>query len=160
MGRKSIDLTGQRFGRLVCVKPTDCRKSQSVIWECLCDCGTVKLLTVKKLRSGNTESCGCLRNELTSARIPAAIAKNIKENTNIGLLKSNKLSKANMSGVRGVYWISSEQKWRAMIMCQGKTHRLGNFTKIEDAIKARKLAEELYFQPLIDKYSTEKATTI
>lgn len=42
MGR-FIDLTGQRFGRLIAIKRTDDYISPSnkpsVMWECKCDCG-------------------------------------------------------------------------------------------------------------------------
>ena len=38
MGRKKIDLTGQRFGKLVVVKDVG-RENSNVLWECLCDCG-------------------------------------------------------------------------------------------------------------------------
>jgi len=33
------DLTGQRFGKLVAIEPTEKRVSKSVVWKCLCDCG-------------------------------------------------------------------------------------------------------------------------
>ena len=38
MGRKKIDLTGQRFGKLVVIRDVG-RKNGHVLWECLCDCG-------------------------------------------------------------------------------------------------------------------------
>lgn len=34
------DLSGQRFGKLVCLKPTEDRsRDGGVIWRCRCDCG-------------------------------------------------------------------------------------------------------------------------
>lgn len=59
-----IDLTGQRRGRLVALRPTDRRLSNgAVYWECLCDCGTVKEVSAQALRRGQTFSCGCLKME-------------------------------------------------------------------------------------------------
>jgi hypothetical protein len=57
-----IDLTGQRFGRLTVLRKTDKRGScGGVIWQCQCDCGNAAaLVTSAKLRSGHTQSCGCL----------------------------------------------------------------------------------------------------
>jgi hypothetical protein len=52
-----IDLTGQRFGRLVAesyIKPPHRR------WQCRCDCGNVARVPAGNLRSGMTNSCGCL----------------------------------------------------------------------------------------------------
>lgn len=51
----------------------------------------------------------------------------------------------NTSGVKGVNWHSSKNKWRAFIGINGKHIHLGSFTNFEDAVKARKEAEEKYF---------------
>jgi len=59
-----VDLTGMRFGRLVAVKRTNQRTaSKSVVWELLCDCGRTHYTSSGTLRSGHSESCGCLRKE-------------------------------------------------------------------------------------------------
>lgn len=34
-----LNLSGQRFGRLVAIRPTEERWRTSVVWECRCDCG-------------------------------------------------------------------------------------------------------------------------
>ena len=60
---RTIDLTGQRFGKLVVVRPTEERKNMSVVWECLCDCGETVFVSSHYLRSGTTKSCGCLQKE-------------------------------------------------------------------------------------------------
>lgn len=59
------DLTGQRFGKLLAVKPTEERKNGRIVWECQCDCGEAAYVLGTKLVSGNTKSCGCLRREQT-----------------------------------------------------------------------------------------------
>lgn len=57
---------------------------------------------------------------------------------------NSKLSKTNKSGIKGVYWDTDRNKWHAQISINNKTKYLGRFTNMEDAIKARKDAEELY----------------
>lgn len=59
---KFIDLTGQRFGRLIVIRYVGTIKTHRS-WECLCDCGKVCILPGARLRTGNTRSCGCLRIE-------------------------------------------------------------------------------------------------
>ena len=55
------DLTGQRFGRLVCVEPTDKRsKDGALIWRCRCDCENEVLAPLSQLTQGYRKSCGCL----------------------------------------------------------------------------------------------------
>ena len=39
---KIKDLTGQRFGRLFVLYPTDKRVNRRVVWHCICDCGNYK----------------------------------------------------------------------------------------------------------------------
>ena len=61
---KAIDITGQRFGRLVAVKPTDKRAGSNIVWELKCDCGNTAFVSTNNLNSGHTRSCGCLKDDL------------------------------------------------------------------------------------------------
>lgn len=54
---KRLDLTGQRFGKLVALEPT--RKNNKTAWKCKCDCGKETIVFTFCLRNGNTSSCGC-----------------------------------------------------------------------------------------------------
>lgn len=51
----------------------------------------------------------------------------------------------NTSGHIGVSWSKSKKKWVAQIQISGVNKTLGRYDKIEDAVKARKEAEEKYF---------------
>lgn len=63
MGSK-LDLTGERYGRLTALCPTESRsKHGSVIWVFRCDCGNEKEIPCENVRSGVTRSCGCLGRE-------------------------------------------------------------------------------------------------
>lgn len=64
------DITGQRFGRLVAVRPTKERYHSRVVWKCKCDCGSVKAIDGAQLRSGKLKSCGCSRHPEKQIRIP------------------------------------------------------------------------------------------
>lgn len=54
---KAIDVTGERFGRLV-AKSVD-RRNGRRMWLCECDCGKETRVPLQALRAGNTKSCGC-----------------------------------------------------------------------------------------------------
>lgn len=56
---KPIDLTGQRFGRLVAIKKAFSK--QGAWWECQCDCGVIRNFVTASLRDGSSSSCGCSR---------------------------------------------------------------------------------------------------
>lgn len=62
---KLVDLTGQRFGRLIVIRRSP--SSKRVNWLCQCDCGGECSPTTYCLRSGRTQSCGCIQRERTGA---------------------------------------------------------------------------------------------
>lgn len=62
MGKK-VDLTGQRFGRLVVICENGRTKCRNVMWLCKCDCGSEVTVLSNHLRNGHTSSCGCLARE-------------------------------------------------------------------------------------------------
>lgn len=56
-------MIGKTFSHLTAVKDSGKRLHRNIIWECLCDCGNTTYVIASHLRSGNTKSCGCLRNK-------------------------------------------------------------------------------------------------
>jgi hypothetical protein len=72
-----IDLTGQRFGRLVAIERAENHKRGDVQWRCRCDCGDESIVLTRNLQRGATRSCGCLRREFNAAR--GAVDRNIVE---------------------------------------------------------------------------------
>ena len=52
------DITGQRFGKLIALKPTEERAigGQNIIWEFQCDCGRITKISTANI--GHTNSCG------------------------------------------------------------------------------------------------------
>lgn len=68
---KAIDISGQRFGRLIAIRPDNSKrpaKSTRLYWLCKCDCGNYTVTSGVDLRKGKVRSCGCLHDELTSQR--------------------------------------------------------------------------------------------
>lgn len=59
--------SGQRYGRLVAVRFLRRDKSGSMRWLFQCDCGRRHVSIASHVRSGGTRSCGCYRNEVSSA---------------------------------------------------------------------------------------------
>jgi hypothetical protein len=55
-----IDLTGERFGKLIVVARSG-RSSKPVRWRCRCDCGEPLVVIGASLKSGRTKSCGCFK---------------------------------------------------------------------------------------------------
>ena len=63
---KFIDLSGQRFGKLVVIERAPdfgTGRERQTMWKCRCDCGNTVDVRSHSLRNGHTQSCGCLINE-------------------------------------------------------------------------------------------------
>lgn len=57
-----IELKGQHFGRLTVAGYHGSRHGQAY-WDCECECGGKAVVSSGHLRSGHTQSCGCIRAE-------------------------------------------------------------------------------------------------
>mgnify|MGYP001019018313 FL=1 len=139
------DLVGQRFGKLVVIKPTGNIKHHNQEWQCLCDCGKTTYVRSNTLTTGDTKSCGCLHSDIALERSKTVRDNNLIDGTNLGNIRKNAAPKHNTSGYRGVSWHGGAHMWQARIQFQGVLHHLGYRANINDAIKLRKDAEEKYF---------------
>ena len=70
-----IDLTGQRFGKLVALFPIYSENGGHTLWHCQCDCGNTCDIDMGNLRSGKSQSCGC-----TNSKNEEKIIKLLTEN--------------------------------------------------------------------------------
>lgn len=71
-----IDLTGQRFGKLVALAPIYSEeKNTHTLWHCQCDCGNTCDIDMGNLRSGKSQSCGCT-NSKNEEKIIKLLTKN------------------------------------------------------------------------------------
>ena len=59
-----IDIAGQRFGRITVISLA--HTNHGAHWNCVCDCGSKKVIKGYNLISGATKSCGCLQKEISS----------------------------------------------------------------------------------------------
>lgn len=145
--RTKKDLSGERFGRLIAKSRTiKIRGGQKrPAWICDCDCGNVITVYTDSLISGFTTSCGCIASE---KEIPQAIKDEFVFGTQLSKINSAP-TKANKTGVVGVNWDKSRNKWQASLRFQGKKINLGRFLSFDDAVKVRKDAEKEYFGSIL-----------
>lgn len=60
--------------------------------------------------------------------------------------KNRRCNSNNTSGGKGVYWHSRDERWEAHIGLNNLQIYLGSFDSKDEAIKARKQAEDLYWE--------------
>lgn len=171
---KKVDLTGMRFGKLTAIKPTEKRSHGSIVWECQCDCGNTTLVRPDALKSGATQSCGCLFKTAVEERYEKHIKPNYVLGTDIKMIRAeNKLPKNNTSGVKGVYFNSKKNYFEAELRFRGC--RLRKICKsLEEAAEERRKMKQIHEEFLewweslsegdkvtaCAEYENEKATQI
>ena len=59
---RRLDITGKKFGKLTALYPIENIKANSIVWMCECDCSAKTRIpvTLNHLRTGHTQSCGCI----------------------------------------------------------------------------------------------------
>ena len=147
--RKKLDLTGQKYGHLTVLQPAENIDGRTA-WLCRCDCGRETVVKTNRLRCGHTKSCGC-KNGPGGPR--TALGLTYIDGTCVEMLQARTVRRNNTSGVPGVDWRSSKQCWRAMICFKGKRYYLGSYKNFDDAVKARKRAEEELFDPFLREFT-------
>jgi hypothetical protein len=63
-----VDITNQRFSRLIAIRRAGSDSRGKACWFCQCDCGKEKIVRSSDLRNGKTQSCGCWQSESTKYR--------------------------------------------------------------------------------------------
>lgn len=134
--KRSLNLAGQEFGDLRVIEKTGRSNfsDRSIIWRCQCKCGNVVEIPATQLRKGCHTSCGCQKVKRLKE------VNQYTEGTSLRMVFSDTVRRDNTSGCKGVY--QKNGRWAARIQYKGKRYFLGVYDKLEDAVTARKEAEE------------------
>ena len=73
--RKRIDISGQRFSKLVAIADIGQGTNKTRLWECICDCGNICAIVTGHLISGDRTSCGCAKKSRWVNRRPSPIRR-------------------------------------------------------------------------------------
>jgi len=148
----AIDMIGQRFGRLTVVERAG-RIGSFAAWKCRCDCGNEVVVTSNQLRQGLVKSCGCLQRQKGHEQIAKMRSIALRDGTNVNIASEKTKSPF---GVRGISRNNSAKKpFEAKLSIRGKVVLRKTFETLDEAIAARKAAEEQYVKPLLAKWKVE-----
>lgn len=128
-------------------------ENKRTYYYCKCKCGKEFWTRVDTLKT--IVSCGCKREEKVKKNYyklyKGHLEKNIVDNTNLSVITKNEPNSLNTSGHKGVRWDKERGCWYTYITFQKKTHFLGRYNNKEDAVKARKEAEEKLHKEFLRK---------
>lgn len=133
--RNYPSLIGNRYGKLLVVEQLASSASGQRRWLCKCDCGgtCAAIYAASKAR----ESAGFI------------------EGTQLSKIRDMTPSAANTSGYRGIYYESRFDRWRVEIRFQNKRYYLGVYKNKDDAIKARRKAEEDLYETFLERMESQ-----
>lgn len=89
-GQMFVDLTRQRFGKLLVLKRVQNTKQGLAQWLCKCDCGNTTIVRGSSLRNGGTTSCGCIKSKGETKVGTLLINNNISFQSQYNILINNK----------------------------------------------------------------------
>lgn len=136
-------LIGKRFHYLTVKNIIQTSKNQ-YRYLCQCDCGEFTLASRFQLTSDSKKDCGC-----GLGITPRAISRAQQLQTS-GKIRSSK-SHSN-TGYKGIHKRKRAlHPYTVQLTCQGLHMHIGSFATLEEAIAARKAAEEKYYHPLIEQ---------
>ncbi len=157
--RKIRDLTGQRFGKLTVLGLSDKRaprgKRTVILWECLCDCGEITYKATDTLKNDDVNMCSNCAGAYNASH--ARKSAGFTDGTQLSKLRDMKPAANNPSGVRGVQFHKQSNKWRARIKFKGKEIGLGYYHDFQDAVDARKKAEEEYYGAFLESIELQSS---
>lgn len=91
---KNLDIIGKKFGMLTILQEDTESKKRGLQVICQCECGNIKSITFSNIKSGGTQSCGCLRKKrITNSLINQRFGKLV-------VLKDSGKRRSN----RGIIW--------------------------------------------------------
>lgn len=152
---KYVDLTGNIYGNLKVLeraKPKLRGRKKYTVWRCECLlCGNKTEVYHDSLVSGCTTSCGCSN---LKKDMPQKIKDTFADGTQIVKLCAEP-TRANKSGVVGVNWDKSRNKWQVGIRFRGHRYNLGRYSDFAEACKVRKNAEKELHGNFLELYAKE-----
>lgn len=134
---------GKTFGELKVLKRANFIGESRYL--CKCSCGKEVEVRGVELLAGKIISCGHKRTEQKE------IKDKLVDGTSLYRM-TEKLSKNNSSGYKGVTYDKQLKKYRAHLTFNYKKIHLGSYDTAEEAYQARLAGEEKYYKPILDKY--------
>ena len=140
------DITGQVFGRLTAIRPTELRDRKEVVWEFRCECGNTVYRAQNLVSKGGCSSCGCLGRENQKELFEKMLQRNFVMGTNISKIAASEedLSVLNRTGVKGVLFDRTRGCYVAHLGFQNEKYRL-RCSSMAEAKAVRKQMKELHY---------------
>ncbi len=145
------------FGKITVLERSESKRKRGdrmvVEWKCKCECGNIVYRTTDQLTNEKNRMCAdCAHQNSVKQAFKSA---GFEQGTQVTKISEMKMTSANTSGCRGVYWHKKQQKWVARLKFKGKLMNFGSFFDFDDAVNARKNAEQKYFGAFLTEINAQ-----
>lgn len=147
--KKSVIQVGNTYKYALVLKKI--KRNGSNAFECQCECGNTFEVSESHMRNTEKLFCRTCSGKIKREKFVNSDWHNSDYVNGTQLSQLGKMTSANKSGIVGVNWDKSREKWQASIRFQGKKYNLGRFDYIQDAIDARLEAEKELLGEIINK---------
>lgn len=140
---------GEKYGELTILEIVS-KKEKGLFAKCLCSCGNETVSKLSAILNGTITSCG------HESRKNVEVTKDYFITDGTLLTSIDGRRKVNKNSSTGYTGISKGTKgYRAYIYFRRKQYNLGTFKTLEEAIEARKEAEQKYYEPILKNLSPD-----
>lgn len=152
----ALDLSGRRFGDLEVIERAGTNERGQALWMCKCHrCGNARPFAATILRRGEAVTCGCIRPDQGRSARHVLMTEKTVDGVQVPLL-TKKVRSDSGTGVKGVYRRVRKGTvyYEAHITVKGKRIWGPMRRTLAEAIEDRKVLEEKYHKPYIEKLET------
>ena len=115
---KSLDITGNRYGKLTAVRYSHTAKNYMQYWVFKCDCGNEITTRKTAVISGHCKSCGCMQKEVAAKEVVKTSIKHNHSNTRLYNIWKGMISRCTLDGYKhySEKGIKVCEEWRSDFM--------------------------------------------
>lgn len=127
---------GKRYGKLRVISVAGKDQGGRYMYNCACDCGNQKIVNGAYLRTGETTSCGCVKEAMDEVNLREKYEDKRVDGVAMQLF-TDEPRKHSSTGYRGVYRyetrVSKKERYGAWITVKGKKFYKSGFLTPEEA---------------------------
>ena len=149
---------GERYGSLIALRPMNkmglAKERYVIFWLCRCDCGREIVVSDKALQNGSIRSCGCIEGSVSLNVLVGnpkdSCWKEFPQDFIVGPVYGRKTSRISFADAVGIQ--RRGRKYIATLELDGANVELGAYTTVDDAVEARRNAQEMYVRHVLSNW--------
>lgn len=158
---QASDLQGQKFGRLTAIESTGTDSTGHKIWKCRCDCGKLAYCSSVNLKSGSTQSCGCIATAKALENVKKASSASVTDFGSHKAIYYDKPLTTNKLGIKNIHYDAKRERYVVQFDYCKNHYTIGRYSTLEEAVRVRDIfSEARKSQTFVELYNDYKVNKI